>query len=259
MINDATIALLASIFFAIAALYAAAGFGGGSSYLAILALYLKDFLAVKTVGLLCNLVVVSGGTYLFRKGGYFDRAKFLPIALSGVPMAFFGATIHLRQHVFFTVLGCVLSLAGLLLLLQIWLRPPEDLVRPRSFPLWMLMLLGGGIGLLSGLVGIGGGILLSPALNLARWDRPKKIAALASFFILLNSVAGLAGQLVSGTFKFLMPLTGILMAAVFLGGQLGTRLSIRAIRPAVVKGLTGVLVCYIGLKLVLKYTNGADI
>jgi uncharacterized membrane protein YfcA len=215
----------------------------------------KDFLAIKTIGLLCNLVVVSGGSYLFYKRGYFDGKRYLPFALSGVPLAFYGATFQLSYTRFFIALGCVLTLSGLLLLLQILLRPARR-VKPLETPVVLNVLLGAGIGFLSGLVGIGGGILLSPVLNLIRWDEPKKIAALATFFIFVNSIAGLTGQLVSGTFSVISPAWVVLLLAVLLGGQVGTRVSIHAIRPAVVKGLTGILICYIGAKLILKYTSG---
>ena len=258
MIGTSELIELTAFFFFIAALYASVGFGGGSSYLALLSLYVKDFLAIKTTGLLCNLVVVSGGSYLFSKQGYFDWRRFLPVALSGVPLAFYGATVHLSYTAFFIVLGCVLVLSGLLLLLQVSLRRDRD-AATRHLPLAFTLLLSMSIGFLAGLVGIGGGILLSPVLNLLRWDQPKKIAALASFFILVNSVAGLTGQLVVGSFHLVVPMVGVLLLAVFIGGQIGTRISIHAIKPAVVKGLTGVLVCYIGAKLVLKYTNGIDI
>ncbi len=258
MVTVPTLILLALAFFVIAALYASVGFGGGSSYLAILSLYVKDFLAIKTTGLLCNLVVVSGGTYLFKKHGYFDWKRFLPFALCGVPLAFYGATFHLSFTTFFIALGGVLALSGLLLFLQILLRSAGS-IRARHTPLALDILLGAGIGFLAGLVGIGGGILLSPVLNLMCWDQPKKIAALASSFIFVNSVAGLAGQLFSGTFKAPMPDIIVLLLAVFLGGQLGTRVSIQAIKPALVKGLTGLLVCYIGARLLLKYTSGIEI
>ncbi len=258
MITTSTLILLAALFFAIAALYASVGFGGGSSYLAILSLYVKDFLLIKTTGLLCNLVVVSSGSYLFGKKGYFDAKKALPVAAAGVPLAFYGATIRLEQKAFFIALGSVLALSGVLLLLQIfWKRhvPKET----RSTPVAVNILLGGAVGFLAGLVGIGGGILLSPLLNLMGWDSPKKIAAVASFFILVNSLAGLAGQAVSGTLKIAMPMLAVLLLAVFLGGQLGSRLSVSALKPALVKGLTGILVCYIGAKLVVKHTLCIDI
>jgi uncharacterized membrane protein YfcA len=253
-----TLLILAHAFFGIAALYASVGFGGGSSYLAILSLYVKDFLAIKTTGLLCNLVVVSGGSYLFEKKGFFDWKKFLPFVVGGVPLAFYGATIHLSFKAFFIALGSVLVLSGILLLVQNILRSSVNAKSMRA-PFLFNLILGAAIGFLSGLVGIGGGILLSPVLNLMRWDNPKKIAALASFFILVNSIAGLAGQIYSGTFKMMLPALPILLIAVFVGGQLGTRISVHAIKPALVRGLTGVLVSYIGLKLVLKYTTSIDI
>ncbi|RYD52351.1 MAG: sulfite exporter TauE/SafE family protein [Sphingobacteriales bacterium] len=258
MITTLVLLKLSLIFFLIATVYAAVGFGGGSSYLAMLSLYLKDFLAIKTTGLLCNLVVVSNGSYLFRKNGWFDGRRFLPVVLGGVPMAFYGATIRLQQTIFFIVLGSVLMASGVLLLLQHVLRPSETSTYRKTYAI-ADGLLGAGVGFLSGLVGIGGGILLSPVLNLMRWDSPKRIAALASFFILVNSIAGLLGQLAGGHFNIQMPLVGVLLVAVFLGGQLGTRISLKAIRPGVIKGLTGVLVGYIGVKLVLKHTIGIDI
>ena len=256
--TTATLCILATAFFLIALLYSSVGFGGGSSYLAILSLYLKDFLAIKTTGLMCNLVVVSGGSWLFGKNGFFDWKKMLPIVLAGVPLAFLGAMLQLEQRSFFITLGSVLALSGVLLLLQIVFQPEKPV--PFRRVSWMIgIALGAAIGALSGLVGIGGGILLSPLLNLMRWDEPKKIAALASFFILVNSVAGLVGQAVSGHLRIEMPVLGVLLAAVFLGGQIGTRISLHAIKPVVVKGLTGILVCYIGTKLIVKYTNGIDI
>jgi uncharacterized protein len=260
MNDTSTIVLLASGFFVIATLYSSVGFGGGSSYLALLTLFVTDFLLIKTAALLCNLIVVTSGSYLFIKQGYFDKRKFLPLALCSVPAAFFGATIKLTQSSFFIALGCVLALSGVLLLLQNFIKrgmEPETYHKKFSAPLNIL--LGSGTGFLSGLVSIGGGIILSPILNLLRWDHAKKIAALASFFILVNSIAGLLGQAVSGNLKVDGKLVPVLLVAVFAGGQLGTRLSLKMIKPAAVRGLTGILVAYIGIKLVLKYTLRIDI
>ncbi len=249
--------LLASCFFLIAALYASVGFGGGSSYLAILSLYLKDFLLIKTLGLLCNLVVVSGGSWIAFRNGLVDKRLTMPLVAGGVPCAFFGAMLHLTQRPFFLILGGVLALSGLLLLLQVWL----PVRTPRSRPVSFLpgLLLGSAIGALAGMVGIGGGILLSPVLHLLNREAPRRIAATASVFILLNSVAGLAGQLISGHLRLAMPLAGILLLAVFLGGQLGSRIAMRLISPAAIRGLTGLLVCYIGARLVLLHLPGTDL
>jgi len=258
MISGIALFELAGAFFLIAALYASVGFGGGSSYLAILSLYLKDFLAVKTTGLLCNLVVAGGGAILSGQKGHVDWKRFLPVILSGVLMAFLGGTISLKQKAFFICLGAVLLLSGMLLAAQMIARQPVPQDDRKINPL-INVVLGASIGFLSGLVGIGGGILLSPVLNLMRWSSPRKIAALASLFILINSIAVLCGQLYAGHFHLVMPLALILLVSVFIGGQLGSRLSLRVIRPQLVRGLTGLLVSYIGLKLVLRHTAGIDI
>lgn len=240
-------------FFLIAALYSSVGFGGGSSYLALLALFLPNFLEIKSTALLCNLVVVSGGSYLFYKEGLFDFRKFLPLALCSVPAAFFGATFHLTESTFFVCLGSVLAFSGIMLVGQLFLKPldkPFLTGNSTSFNVG----LGTSSGFLSGLVGIGGGILISPVLHLLRWGAPKKIAALSSFFILVNSVAGLLGQVSSSTFKVEPQLLVLLLAAVFCGGQIGTRFSLHKIKPEIIKALTGGLVFYIGANLVWKYS-----
>lgn len=258
MSDNPNLMLLSTGFFLIAALYSSVGFGGGSSYLALLALCIPDFLEIKTAALLCNLVVVSTGSYLYYKERLFDSKKFFPLALCSVPAAFLGATIHLTQKSFFIFLGCVLALSGILLIAQLFIKNASNAVVSNKSGLINISL-GTSTGFLSGLVGIGGGILLSPILNLLKWDSAKKIAALASFFILVNSIAGLSGLVASGNFHVKFPLLLMLLMAVFLGGQLGTRLSLRLLNPALVRGLTGILVSYIGVKLVLKYTLKIDI
>ncbi|ALJ00524.1 sulfite exporter TauE/SafE family protein [Rufibacter tibetensis] len=254
MTFDLNLLLLVLSFFVIATLYSSVGFGGGSSYLALLALFLPNFLEIKSTALLCNLVVVSGSTYLFYKDGLFDLKKFLPLVLCSVPAAFLGATFALSQAVFFICLGCVLVFSGVLLIVQYFTQPVASQIQYSQHTRLFNLILGAGAGFVSGLVGIGGGILLSPVLHLLRWANPKTIAALASFFILVNSIAGLAGQIASGNFKAEPTLLLPLLLAVFIGGQLGTRISLRKIQPQVVKGLTGAFVLFIGLKLVLSYT-----
>src|SRR4028119_512129 len=122
MSDNPNLLLLTVGFFFIAALYSSVGFGGGSSYLALLALFIPDFLQIKTAALLCNLVVVSTGSYLYFKEGLFDRKIFFPLALCSVPAAFFGATVHLTQKSFFIFLGGVLALSGILLITQLFIK-----------------------------------------------------------------------------------------------------------------------------------------
>ncbi|MGI8636519.1 MAG: TSUP family transporter, partial [Segetibacter sp.] len=161
MSDNPSLLLLSIGFFFIAALYSSVGFGGGSSYLALLALCIPDFLQIKTAALLCNLIVVSTGSYLYYKEGLFDKKRFFPLALCSVPMAFLGATIHLTQKSFFIFLGFVLALSGILLIVQLFIKTDEKPVVSNNS--WLINIgLGSSTGFLSGLVGIGGGILLSP-------------------------------------------------------------------------------------------------
>jgi uncharacterized membrane protein YfcA len=256
----ALLPLFAAAFFLIAVLYSSVGFGGGSSYLAILSIFVSDFSEIKTIALLCNLAVVMTSCYYFVREGFFDKKKFLPLALCSIPAAFLAATIHLTQKVFFISLGSVLALSGILLVVQILVPNKRKEHFTAQFTPVFCIGVGAGCGFLAGLIGIGGGILISPILNLLKLEHPKKIAALASFFILVNSVAGLFGQIVSKTFTIHHPSsTLLLILAVFLGGQFGTRISLKILQPHIVKGLTGILVGYVGLKLVLKYTVSIDI
>ncbi|GAB2537498.1 sulfite exporter TauE/SafE family protein [Rufibacter soli] len=245
--------LLVVSFFLVATLYSSVGFGGGSSYLALLALFLPNFLEIKSMALLCNLMVVSGGSYLFYKEGLLNFKKFFPIVVLSIPAAFWGATLTLSQALFFISLGLVLCLSGALLLFQ-YFKPPVNSTQPRKTSTIVDMGLGAATGFVSGLVGIGGGILLSPTLHLLKWAQPRTIAALASFFILVNSVSGLLGQVVSGTFQVDGWLLGPLLLAVWVGGQLGTRWNLKLLPPRAIKGLTGIFVLVIGLKLVLDFS-----
>lgn len=235
-------------FFGIALLYASVGFGGGSSYLAVLALYGIDFRLLRATALLCNLVVVSGGTYVYQSTGHIRWRKVLPLILAGIPLAFLGGTLRLSAGIFFVILGIALVAAALLLLLQsLSRRRSDDAIR--HSPLLVHVLLGGGIGFLSGLVGIGGGIFLAPVLNLLRWDQPKTIAATASLYILLNSLAGLLGQLTHPDFHPDWTFSGLLMVAVLAGGQIGSRIGAKVLPQRIVRLATAALVLFVGSRI----------
>lgn len=241
---------LVLLFFFVAMIYASAGFGGGSSYLAILALYEFPFTVVRSTALLCNIAVVSQSTWAFSRNGLMPWRRALPLVVASVPMAFVGGMWPLRARGFYLLLAVALTLAALLM----WVRlrtqtQPHSLHLPPISPL----LLGGSIGLLSGLVGIGGGIFLSPVLHLTGWDTPKRIAATSSLFILFNSTAGLAGQLLHPHFQFDAALSGWLLAAVALGGTLGTRFTIRLASPRQVRAVTAMLILWVALRLLARY------
>lgn len=246
---------LSFFFFAIAFLYSSVGFGGGSSYLAILSLYSFEYRLLRTIALVCNLIVVSGGTYLFAKQGHIKWKKTLPLVLVSVPLAFLGARIPFKENVFFIILGSTLAVAGIIMLLEDYLRKAsieKTSKEKKEMPI-VNGAIGGGIGLLAGSVGIGGGIFLSPLLHIIHWDKAKTIAGTASFFILINSASGLAGQLSQDNLAFDFEMILYLGLSVLVGGQLGSRLSVFKLSQKKVKMLTALLVLFAGGRLLLKY------
>jgi len=239
-------------FFVIAFIYASVGFGGGSSYLAILALYGLPFKEMRLIALICNIIVVTGGTIIFIRNKQVDWKKILPLALISVPMAFLGATLKLSQDTFFVILGCCLIVAAVLLWIKTRRGDSENVIRGKDNFI-KDGLTGGAIGFLSGMVGIGGGIFLSPLLNLIKWDTAKRIAATASVFIFVNSVAGIAGQLTAFREDFNYMRIILLCVAVFLGGQLGSRMGAIKFNPLVIRRLTAILVFAAGIEVLIRH------
>jgi uncharacterized protein len=245
-------ALLVFGFFATALLYASVGFGGGSTYTALLTLTGTDFRILPFVSLVCNVIVVTGGTIRFVRAGLVPWRRVLPLVVASAPMALLGGLTPIKQPVFMAVLGISLLIAGALL---IWQREPkiEGMARPSNTLVDGAM--GGAIGYLSGLVGIGGGIFLAPLLYLIRWGEAKQIAATASFFILINSIAGLIGQSIklgnAGEFGAVFAYWPLALA-VLAGGQIGSWLGIKILPPVIVRRATGVLILYVAIQLLWK-------
>ncbi len=238
-------------FLLIALFYSSAGFGGGSSYLALLALYSLPFTQIRSIALICNIVVVTSGVLIFMKNGHYKWRKVLPLVLASVPMAFLGGLIPLRQSIFFIMLGLALILAAL----GMWFRPgkkQDDSLEVKGKTSWYNAVYGGGVGFISGMLGIGGGIFLAPILHLTRWDKAKTIAAASSFFILVNSISGLAGQLLNDKFEANWSLTFLLGIAVFIGGQIGSRLSAVQFSQDRVKKVTALLIFFVGMRILWK-------
>ena len=243
------------IFFFIALFYSSVGFGGGSSYLAILSLFLTDFYEIRSTALVLNICVVSIGTIMFIRHRIFNFKLFWPFILFSIPLAFLGAQLKLSQTIFFLILGSALILSGLFLILKYLQNKIESLEfsNPKKF------MLGGFVGLLSGISGIGGGIFLSPVLNILKWANPRIIASLASVFILVNSVAGLVGLNFAGTFQINYALILQLIIAVVLGGGIGSYLSSKRFNLKFLGILTAILVFYVGLRLILLHGFGIRI
>jgi uncharacterized membrane protein YfcA len=235
-------------FFGTALLYASVGFGGGSTYNALLALAGFDYKLLPIVSLCCNVVVVSGSTIRFARAGTMPWRRALVLSLIAAPLAFLGGLTPLREATFLLLLGLSLVGAGLALLLP-RAGEGEPGRAARAMPLAVAPL-----GYLAGLVGIGGGIFLAPLLHLARWDGARRIAATTSLFILINSLAGLVGQLVkNGPQTFGVALAGALplLVAVVLGGQLGSLLALRWLPERVIRWLTAALTIWAGSRLLI--------
>ncbi|OCA70414.1 hypothetical protein BBH99_13975 [Chryseobacterium contaminans] len=240
------------LFLIIAFVYSSVGFGGGSSYLAVLAMYSLPYQEIRLTALICNVIVVVGGVYIYIKNKQINWKKVLPITLVSVPMAYLGAILKISQETFFLILGITLIIAALLLWIKTETKNEEIISKESKYGVLGNSFLGGGIGFLSGLVGIGGGIFLSPLLNLMKWDTPRKIAATSSVFILVNSVSGIFGQIskLSVEMDYFRILS--LCLAVFIGGQVGSRMSLKW-NPLVIKRMTAVLVLVAGINVLIKY------
>jgi len=256
LLSTEHLVLLCLGFFVVATLYSSVGLGGGSSYLALLAIFLTTFFPIRSIALVCNLVVVSGSTFLYFRHGHAKLKDFLPFVITSIPLAYLGATFRLSENVFFIILGCSLIVSALALAFQTF-STVGNIERTKKYPNWFSYFIGGAIGLLSGLVGIGGGIFLAPVLNHLQWDKAIKIAALASFFILVNSISGLAGLISAGTLELPWKETLILAATVLLGGQLGIRFSLKQLSAKGIKRVTALLVFIVGVRVLL--VNGLQI
>jgi uncharacterized membrane protein YfcA len=231
-------------FFGVALVYAAVGHGGASGYLAVMAL--ADFPAetLKPTALGLNILVATLGWVQFWRGGFFSWRLFWPFAVASVPMAFVGGYIQLPSGVLKRILGVVLLGAAL----RMALRPPPE-GKSRPVPWWAALLVGGGIGLLSGLTGTGGGIFLTPLVILAGWANAKPAAALSAAFIWVNSVAGLAGHL-TATVHFPAGFIWIALAAV-AGGLIGSHVGSRHASPMSLKRLLAAVLLLAAAKLLV--------
>lgn len=238
-------------FFGTALLYASVGFGGGSTYNALLALAGTDFTVLPIISLSCNILVVAGGCIRFAKAREVPWRKAMLLALIAAPLAFLGGLTPIREEIFLLTLAICLIFAGLALLLP---RAPERDAQASRLAAWAPLAVAP-LGYLAGLVGIGGGIFLAPLLHLTCWDGARRIAATTSLFILVNSISGLAGQLLkAGPERFgeAMVTGAPLLLAVLIGGQLGSLLALRILPERVIRWLTAALTIWAGSQLLLR-------
>jgi len=238
------LAMLAA-FFAAAVLYSAAGHGGGSAYLAVMALFGVPQDAMRPTALAANIVVAGPGALRFTLAGLAPWRLWAPLVLGSSVFAFIGGGLRLPDPVCAVLIGLILLFSAALFVF----RPGGASEYPvRAAPVPALFGAGAGIGLLAGLTGTGGGIFLSPALILLRWAPVRTVSGIAAVFVLVNSLSGLAGQALAG--REIPVSAAPLAAAAFVGGVIGATLGIHILSSrGVVTVLAGVLVVA-GLKMV---------
>lgn len=245
------IALLVAGFFLTALLYASVGFGGGSTYSALLALAGTDTRILPLISLACNIVVVAGASWRFARAGVTPWKGALTLTAIAAPAAFVGGLIPIDRASFLLLLGASLVLTALTMLIPV--REVEGEGAPARLAKAMPFA-AAPIGFLAGLVGIGGGIFLAPLLHLTCWKGAREIAATASLFILVNSMFGLAGQLAKNgpaMFGGAMAEALPLLLAVVVGGQIGSLMALRVLPARWIRWLTAALVFVVGVRLLV--------
>ncbi len=232
--------------FFVALIYSSVGHGGASGYLALLAFFALPREQMAASALCLNLLVAGLAFWHFFKARHFSWNLIWPFCFSSVPLAFIGGMLKVPASVYSSLLAGALTFAAWRLLFELNLNQHEIKKNP---PRLLSLLVGGLIGMLSGIVGVGGGIFLSPLLLLFRWADPKKTAAASAFFILVNSLAGLAGRLVRNQFQ-LTPLLVYMVLAAFVGGAFGSRLGANYISAKWLRRILAVVLLLAVFKLV---------
>jgi len=243
--------ILSFLFFLTATLYSSVGFGGGSTYLALLLIWDIPYLIFPVIALFCNIIVVSGSCFNYIKAGNINLKILTPYLISSVPLAFIGGSLSIDKEVFEILLFVVLTLAGALLLLK-FQSFDQKIKIYKDIPKILSIFIGSSIGFVSGVIGIGGGIFLSPILLLIKADKTKNIATGASIFILINSLSGLAGQFTKTSTMNEIYDYWPLFLFVLLGGQLGNFLNLKIFPARILALVTSSLVIFVAIRMGLK-------
>ena len=243
--------VLSILFFVTATLYSSVGFGGGSTYLALLLIWGVPYHIFPAIALLCNIFVVSGNCYNYIRAGNLNLKLLVPYLLGSVPLAFIGGSLQIDKNLFEILLFLVLSSAGILLLFKF--KSYDDIdSNYKKIPFIISLFIGSLLGFISGIVGIGGGIFLSPILFLLRAGKPQHIVTTASIFILINSFSGIIGQLTKNAVFNEISNYWVLLLAVIIGGQFGNFLNLKLFSTKILALLTAVLVIFVAIRIGLK-------
>jgi uncharacterized membrane protein YfcA len=243
--------ILSILFFVTATLYSSVGLGGGSTYLALLLIWGLPYTIFPIVALSCNIIVVSGNCFNYIRAGNLNFKLLVPYLIGSIPLAFIGGSLPIEKNIFEILLFIVLIIAGCFLLLNF--KSYDDKEKSyKNIPYLISIIIGGILGFISGVVGIGGGIFLSPILFLLKVARPKHIVTAASLFILINSIFGIMGQLTKNSVLNEVQDYFYLLLAVLIGGQLGNYLNLKIFTNRLLALITAALVLFVALRLGLK-------
>ena len=244
--------LLALLFLVTAILYSSVGFGGGSTYLALLLIWGIPYVAFPVIALSCNIIVVSGNCFNYIRAGNLNYKLLFPYLIGSIPLAYMGGSLSIEKQLFEILLFIVLLVAGLLLLFNF--KSYDDKNESyKKIPIFISILIGGSLGFISGIVGIGGGIFLSPILFLIRAGRPKHIVTTASLFILINSISGIIGQLTKNDVLAEVQNYWYLLVAVLIGGQIGNFLNLKIFPTRILALVTAFLVLFVTIRMGLRF------
>ena len=229
-------------------MYSSVGFGGGSTYLALLLIWGIPYFIFPVIALLCNIIVVSGNCFNYIRAGNLNLRLLIPYLIGSIPMAYIGGSLPIEKRLFEILLFLVLAIAGVLLLFNF--NSYDDKEKSyRKIPIVISILIGTVLGFISGVVGIGGGIFLSPILFLIRAGKPKYIVTTASLFILINSISGIIGQLTKNDVLVEVLSYWYLLAAVLIGGQVGNFLNLKIFSTRILALTTAFLVLFVSIRM----------
>jgi len=244
-----------SVFFLVTALiYSSVGFGGGSTYLALLLLWGIPYTIFPIIALCCNIIVVSGNSFNYIRAGNFNLKLLLPYLFGSIPFAFIGGSIQIDKELFEIILFFILGIAGILLLIN-FKSYENNSSSYKTLPLYFSFIIGVILGFISGIVGIGGGIFLGPILYLFRAANPKHITTAVSLFILINSIFGIIGQLTKNQNLIEVKEYFYLLLAVFIGGQIGNFLNLKLFSTKTLALITSILVIFVAIRMGFNIFN----
>ena len=243
--------ILLILFFVTAILYSSVGFGGGSTYLALLFIWGIPYYIFPILALCCNIVVVSGNCFNYTKAGNLNLKLLTPYLLGSIPMSYIGGSLPIEKTIFEILLFIVLSIAGILLLFNFNSYDNKE-KSYKQIPFFLSIFIGSILGFVSGIIGIGGGIFLSPILFLIRAGKPKHIVTAASIFILINSIFGIIGQLTKNLVISEIQYYWPLLLSVLIGGQIGNFLNLKIFPTRVLALVTSCLVLFVAIRMGYK-------